>query len=254
MKIQPALAITMALGLIGGACSNGSSGQPSPGGGSHSGGAMGAAGSNSSAGAANGSGGSNGGGTACTSVAACGGSVVGTYTASAPCLKVNGNLDIANAGLDPVACKGPTISGSLNVTGSFTALANGTFTDATTTTGNLTIQLPAGCLQLSGTTVACKGINAPLGGGLGFDTTDCQPAATGGGCTCAVTVNHKGSMGRLTANAQENGNYKTDGNTLTLAVSIADSPYSYCASTGKVSLTPVTTEEPTSGTIELQSA
>jgi len=185
-------------------------------------------------------------------VAACGGSVVGNYTVTSSCLKVNGPLDIANAGLDPVACKGPTISGSLNVTGSFSAVGTGTFTDATTTTGNLTILLPAGCLQLSGTTVNCSGINAPLGGGLGFDTTDCQPAASGG-CSCAVVVNHKGSAGLITPDVQENGNYKTDGNTLTLAVGIADAPYSYCSAGGKLTLTPQNKVEPTTGTIELQS-
>jgi hypothetical protein len=170
------------------------------------------------------------------------------------CLKVNGALDIANAGLDPVACQGPTISGSLNVTGTFSALANGTFTDGTTTTGNLTIQLSEGCTHLSGTVVACSGINAPLGGGLGFESADCQNAATGGGCTCAVVVNHKGSAGLITPDPQENGNYKTDGNKLTLAVGLADAPYSYCAAPGgKLTLTPQNKVEPTTGTIEFQS-
>ena len=212
---------------------------------------MGAAG-RSSGGAPTSSGGGAGPvGGACTNVAACGGSIVGTYTASAPCLKVDGKLDISKASLDPNSCVGPTISGSLNVSGTFSAVATGTFTDGTTTTGNLTVQLPAGCLQLSGTTVNCKGINAPLAGGMGFESSDCQPAATGGGCTCAIVVNHKGSMGLLTADIQENGNYKTEGNNLTLAVAIADAPYSYCASGNKVTLTPKSTEYPTSGTIEL---
>jgi hypothetical protein len=253
MKIQSALAMTMAFGLLGGACSNSTTPGPAAGGTSNSsGGAMGAAG-NSAGGAPNTSGGSVGqGGGACTSVAACGGSIVGTYTASAPCLKVEGKLDISKASLDPNSCANPTVSGSLNVAGTFTALANGTFTDGTTTTGNLTVQLPAGCLELSGTRVTCQGINAPLRGGLGFESTDCQPAATGGGCTCAAVVNHKGSMGIVTADPQENGNYKTDGNKLTLAVAIADAPYLYCASGGKVTVTPQTTEMPTSGTIELQ--
>ena len=242
--------MTMALGLLGGACSNGpnagSDGNPSHGG------AMGAGGGSSNGGAPTTSGGGNGQVSgACTNVAACGGSIVGTYTASTSCLKVDGKLDISKASLDPNSCVGPTISGSLNVSGTFSAVATGTFTDGTTTTGNLTVQLPAGCLQLSGTTVNCKGINAPLAGGMGFESSDCQPAATGGGCTCAIVVNHKGSMGLLTADIQENGNYKTEGNNLTLAVAIADAPYSYCASGNKVTLTPKSTEYPTSGTIEL---
>jgi len=253
MKIQSALAITMALGVIGAACSNGSNGTP-PGGNGSNGGSMGAAGHNSGSGGST-STGTGGSGTqpgACTNVSACGGNIVGTYTASAPCLKVDGKLDISKASLDPNTCKNPTISGTLNVTGTFSAAASGTFTDNTTTTGNLTVLLPAGCLQLSGTTVRCDGINAPLAGGLGFESSDCQPAPSGDGCSCAVVVNHKGSMGYLTADVQESGNYKTEGNNLTLAVAIADTPYTYCAAGDKVSVTPQSTEYPTSGTIELQ--
>ncbi|HYP77720.1 MAG TPA: arabinofuranosidase catalytic domain-containing protein [Polyangiaceae bacterium] len=255
MKIQSALAMTMALGLLGSAaCSNGSNPGAGGSGNSNTGGTTGAGGSSTNGGALGSAGTSTGqGGGACTNVTACGGSVVGTYTASSPCLKVQGKLDISKASLDPRTCVDPQISGTLNVTGTFSAIASGTFTDSTTTTGNLTVQLPAGCLQISGTTTNCKGINAPLAGGMGFESSDCQPAATGGGCTCAVVVNHKGSMGYLTADVQENGNYKTEGNNLTLAVAIADTPYSYCASGGKISVTPLSTEYPTSGTIELQS-
>ncbi len=250
MKIQSALAMTLAFGLVGGACSNGP-GIPAPAGGNAGGGgATGAAGS-PTGGATGVSGSGNGAGAgSCPNVAACGGSVVGTWNASSPCLKVEGKLDISNASLDPVACMNPTISGSLNVTGTFTAMANGTFADATTTSGNLTIQLPAGCLQLSGTTITCDGINAPLRGGLGFESADCQPAATGGGCTCAVVVNHKGGMGLLTSDPQVDGNYTASGNTLTMAVAIADAPYAYCASSSSLSVTPQTTVAPTVGTIE----
>ena len=255
MKIQSALAMTVALGVLGGACSNGANGAGPVGTGNGNGGATGAAGSSSTPTAGSGtnsSAGSSPGTGACTNVAACGGSIVGTYTASSPCLKVDGKLDISKASLDPRSCVNPTISGTLNVSGTFSAVASGTFTDGTTTTGNLTVQLPAGCLQISGTTVNCKGINAPLAGGLGFESADCQNAATGGGCTCAVVVNHTGSMGLLTADTQANGNYTTTGNNLTLAVAIADAPYAYCASAGKLSVTPQSTEYPTSGTIELQ--
>src|SRR6478752_9689704 len=234
MKTQSAaLVVVTTFGLVlSGACNQTSSPAPA------SGGAPGAAGS-PSAGSSTTSGGGNGPVSgACSNVAACGGSIVGTYTASSTCLKVDGKLDISKASLDPNSCVGPTISGSLNVSGTFSAVASGTFSDGTTTTGNLVVQLPAGCLQLSGTTVNCKGINAPLAGGMGFESADCQPAATGGGCTCAVVVNHKGSMGLLTADPQESGNYKTNGNDLTLAVAIADAPYSYCATGSKVSGTP----------------
>src|SRR4051794_23718395 len=113
MKIQSALAMTMALGLLGGACSNGANG--GSGGPSHgNGGSMGAAGNSSTGGSSTSTGGSGTGPGpgACTNVTACGGSIVGSYSASAPCLKVDGVLDISKVGLDPNACKGPTISGT----------------------------------------------------------------------------------------------------------------------------------------------
>lgn len=252
MKIQSALAMMIALGLVGGACSNGSGGTPTPpGGGGGATGAGGAAGPTSGAPGAAGAAGSAAPGS-CTNVTACGGDVVGSWTASSPCLKVEGPLDISNAGLAPSTCIGPTISGSLSVSGPFSAASNGTFTDGTTTSGMLTVQLPAGCKMLSGTTIGCSDINVPMRGGLGFESVDCKDAATGGGCTCAVTVNHQGSMGQLTPDAQANGNYTAAGNTLTLAVGIADAPYDYCVSGGKLSVTPKTPPAPSAGTIELQ--
>jgi len=100
MKIQSALAMTMAFGLVGAACNTSSTPPLGAAGSSSSGGAMGAAGSASASAGSPASGGSNGQG-ACTNVAACGGSIVGTYTVTAPCLKVDGKLDISKASLDP---------------------------------------------------------------------------------------------------------------------------------------------------------
>jgi hypothetical protein len=197
-----------------------------------------------------GTGGSSGGGQAsCDDVMACGGSVVGTWTVSSSCLKLSGKLDIAAAGLDPRSCTNPTISGSLQVTGTWTANADGTYTDGTTTTGDAKVELPAGCLQISGTTTNCEGVNSPLSG-VGFDSVNCQSAASGG-CTCTVKIQHVGGVGLLVPDPQKNGNYTTSGNTLT-----ADgmAPYSYCASANKLTVSPQSTNPGTTGTIVLESA
>ena len=140
--------------------------------------------------------------------------MVGTWNVSSSCLDLSSsNLDIGPAGLDPSACKNVTLAGSLAVTGTWTANANGTYTDGTTTSGNVQIGMPAGCLKLSGTTVTCDGITGPLAG-MGFANGNCTPAA-GGGCTCTATVQQMGGIAWLTADPQNNGNYTTSSNILT---------------------------------------
>ena len=244
MKVQSAvLAISIATGMVAAACSSGPS--------SLAGGAGTSGAGTTGSGGTTGSAGTSGGGDMCPNVTACGGNVVGTWNASSPCLKVGGNLDVSAAGLDPTACVGPTISGTLMVSGTWTANSNGTYTDDTTTTGDVQVQLPAGCLHLSGTLVTCDRISIPLTG-IGLDSANCQSAASGGGCTCTGKVNHKGSIGLLSSDPQKDGNYTTSGNTLTMAVGIADAKYNYCVSGSQLTLTPQTMGPPTSGTIVLQ--
>ena len=222
MKVQAGvLAMAIAIGMISGAC-NPTTGTLSGTGGSSSG----TAGSTGTAGT---------GGPSCPNGAPCGGSVVGTWNVTSSCLNLSGALDISLVGLDPRTCKSASISGSINVSGTWTANANGTYTDGTTTTGSATVQLEAGCLILSGTTVTCTGIQAPLSA-VGFSDVSCANAATGGGCTCTGTVNHMGSIGWMTLDPQTNGNYTTSGNTLTLD---GMANYGYCVSGDKLTLASV---------------
>ena len=244
MKIQAAvLAVAFAVGIVAGACKSGSSMLPGAGGTSGTG--------TIGTGGTTGAGGTSGEAGMCTGITACGGDVVGTWTASSPCLKLSGNLDISAAGLDPAACVNPTISGTLMVSGTWTANSNGTYTDGTTTTGDVQIELPAGCLKLSGTMVTCDRIAAPLTG-VGFESANCQSAAAGGGCTCTAKINQKGGAGLLSPDPQAEGNYKTSGNSLTMAVGIADANYDYCVSGNQLTLAPQTMGPPTSGTIVFQ--
>jgi len=175
---------------------------------------------------------------------------------SSSCLKVDTtNLDITLAGLDPRSCKNVTVKGSLNVSGTFTAKADGTYTDATTTSGTLQVDLVAGCLLISGTTTTCPKIGGPLAG-VGFKSAVCTDVA-GGGCTCTATVEQMGSFGRLTPDPQTSGNYTVSGNTLTTDATMN---YSYCAAGGTLTLSPqnATTmpqsaSEITKGTVALHS-
>jgi hypothetical protein len=239
MKIRPAgRAMAMAFGMISGACSGGSD-TPSGTGGTGGGAAVGTGGGSSGSGGAGGS---------CPGGTPCGGNVFGTWSVSSSCLKLSGNVDVSLAGLDPRSCVNLTISGSLSVSGTWTANANGTYTDDTTTTGNAQLVLPAGCLAISGTTTTCERISAPLAA-LGL-SLNCQNAA-GGGCTCAGTVEQRGGIGWLTADPQTSGNYTTSGNTITVD---GVPNYSYCVAGSTMTWTPATTSWTTSGTIVFQSA
>ena len=144
MKVQSAvLAMVIAAGMISAACSPSAIG-PSGTGGSSSSGTGGGNGGSSSGGGTGGS---------CSNVTPCGGNVVGTWNVTSSCVTVSAtNLDISAAGLDPSSCKNVTMAGSLQVSGTLTANSNGTYTDGTTTTGTAQLELPAGCLKLSGTT------------------------------------------------------------------------------------------------------
>ncbi|HVZ87007.1 MAG TPA: arabinofuranosidase catalytic domain-containing protein [Polyangia bacterium] len=82
---------------------------------------------------------------------------------------------------------------------------------------------------------------------MGYSSVNCTTAA-GGGCNCSATVNQAGGIGVVSASASMSGNFTTSGNTLTTDSS---TPYSYCASGGKLTLTP---EAPTTGTVVLQGA
>ncbi len=251
MKVQsPVLALAMAFGILSAACAQ-SGNQSGSGGSSQSGGSTGSGG-NSQSGGSTGSGGSSqsgGSSGSCTNVSACGGAVVGTWSVSSACLDISSsNLDISLAGLDPNSCKNVTMTGSLNVSGTWTANSDGTYTDTTTTTGSAQIQLPAGCLMLSGTTTTCSHIESPLTG-LGFSSVTCQDASSGGGCTCTATAQQAGWPGLLSASAMSSGNYTTSGNTLTLDGS---APYSYCVAGSQMTWTPQTTSPTTKGTIVFQ--
>src|SRR5581483_11063357 len=89
-----------------------------------------------------------GGGTSCTNVSACGGSVVGTWNVTSSCLQVSGSLAVSMAG---AGCPSAPITGSLTVTGTFTANADGTYSDGTITSGTEQFTLQPSCLIISST-------------------------------------------------------------------------------------------------------
>src|SRR3954465_12755980 len=236
MKLQSAaLAMAIALAMISGAC-NPTGTTPSGSAGSSGGGTSGSTGT------------AGPGGPRWPAGAPCGGDVVGTWNVTSSCVALSGALDVSLIGLDPRTCKVATISGSISVNGTWTANANGTYTDGTTTTGTAKVELEAGCKILSNTPLMCSGIDSPLTA-VGFSDAPCVDAASGGGCTCTGTVNQMGSIGWMTLDPQKNGNYVLSGSTLT-ADQIAK--YGDCVAGDKLTLIPQPTGFTATGTIVLQ--
>jgi len=235
MKIQSAVRV-MAFGMMAAACSIHSDNPAEANGSLMGGGPVGAgvSGGNSSVEAAS-----------CSNVVPCGGSVVGTWTVTSSCLAVSGDLDASGFGL---GCTSVSVTGSLEVTGTWTANSDGTYSDHTTTSGNEQITVAAACLNVSGTTTTCDRIAGPLQA-LGYSSITCSSAA-GGGCTCAAVVQQTGGIGLASADPQTNGNYSTSGNVITTDSS---QQHSYCVSGKQLTWTPQSTRPITTGTIVLQS-
>jgi hypothetical protein len=179
-----------------------------------------------------------------SNVTPCGGDVVGIWTVTPSCLKVTGERDLSLLG---AGCASAPVTGSLQVSGTWTGNANGTYVDTTTTTGSEQLTLAASCLVISSTLVTC-GAMATLLPILGYSSVSCASAA-GGGCNCTAIVKQTGGLGWLSWNAQEGGTYKTSGNLVTVDDT---AQYSYCVSGNTMTWTPQSTSPTITGTIAFQ--
>ena len=234
-----------------GSGAGGTGGSSGSGGGTHNGG--------SSSGGSIGNGGSLGSGggagtnqpadaATCSNVEPCGGDVVGIWTVTSSCLSVTGALDLSLVG---AGCPSGPVTGSLQVTGTWTANTNGTYSDGTTTSGDEQLTLAASCLVISSTQTNCAGAASLLPSGLGFSELNC-PSATGGGCNCTGAVKQTGTLGFPSPAPTTSGNYTTSGNVITITGDSGDTQYAYCVSGNKMTMTPKSTNPTMTGAIVLQ--
>jgi hypothetical protein len=187
--------------------------------------------------------GGTGGGT-CAHLSLCAGDVVGTWSVTASCLDVSGQLDMTPLG---VGCLSAPVTGTRQVSGTWTVNANGTYLDNTVTRGSDQITLPASCLQISGTITTCDRIGSVLGV-FGYDTASCAAIANGE-CACTASVRQTGGLGLVSLDVSTSGSYTVAGSVLTTDVGLQ---YGYCASGAKLNLIPQSTSPTVTGTIVLQ--
>jgi hypothetical protein len=154
--------IVPALWILGSACSTSTPGGGGSGGTTAKGGSGGSKSGGSQSGGASGNGGSpaSGGSSGsttqpvqCPNGTSCGGSVVGTWNVTSSCLTLSGNMDVSILGM---GCSSVPITGSLDVTGTWTANADGTYADNTVTKGSIKFPLSNACLTVSSVLTECS--------------------------------------------------------------------------------------------------
>jgi hypothetical protein len=170
----------------------------------------------------------------CDNVTGCGGDVVGAWTVGGSCLAITGEADLSGLGTD---CKSTPVVGTVAVSGTFTANADGTYTDATLTTGEETLDLPKTCLTLSGTQTTCKRIGGPLKS-VGWSSVVCVDNATTMGCTCTATVEQTGGLGMVRANPPTSGPYTVADNVLSLSDGVKETAYTFCVAGTTLTVSP----------------
>ncbi len=244
---SPLLAVAVVIGFVSGcggvasdggatgsvhADQSGSGGQSVGGSRSIAGEAAGSTGGDALAGAGGNPLGTGGTEASCSDVEPCGGDVVGTWIVVSSCLAVTGELDVSGLGL---ACTSVAVSGSLQVTGTWTANTDGTHTDGLTWLGEQQLDMEPQCFQ---NTNAPPDICARVGGalpvlgeveGLAYSSLGCEGAApTESGCTCMGTVeqDQNSEVGTFTATA---GVVTTSGGL----------EFSYCRSGNTLVMTPL---------------
>jgi hypothetical protein len=152
-----------------------------------------------------------------------------------------------------LGCLTVSVTGTIQVSGSWIANADGTYTDKTTTTGEEKLTLVAKCREVSGTTATCDALNGTIGV-LGYESVDCVSAA-GGGCSCVAKINQKGGIALISSDPSTSGTYTKSDDGITVgknALTQEVLQFSYCVSNGKMNWTPKVTGTTFTGSIAFQ--
>jgi non-reducing end alpha-L-arabinofuranosidase len=184
------------------------------------------------------------GGSACPDVTPCGGDVVGTWTVTSSCMTVAGARNIEMLGMP---CLSLPVTGTLQVTGTWSATADGKYSDDTTTSGDEQLALGLSCERYLAIIPPCPQL-ATLVTLLGYASATCTDDP-GGWCACQGKAEQKGGAGSVSAEPQTTGTYTTSGNVLTTD---GGTRYLFCVSGNKMTWTLLGPGPATTGTIVFQ--
>ena len=147
-----------------------------------------------------------------------------------------------------LGCKTVPVTGSLQVSGTWEAKANGEYVDNTVTTGSVSFPLESKCLSISFVPVECSKIGS-IFDASGWKKSSVCSIDGGGKCNCLLTVDQKGGLGVVSAWASTTGTYTASASGLNMDDNV---DYSYCVKESTFSLTPKPTILPVKGTIVLE--
>jgi hypothetical protein len=150
----------------------------------------------------------------CGAAAGCGGDLVGSWKITSSCVEVDTSQMMGS-----MACPGLGISGSdIDMSGTVVYAADGTYQTNTTTSGSLTINVPASCLEQQGITLTCAQVQQALESNASTGSISCSGS---NGCSCVA---------QLTPQIQAaSGTYTTSGSTVTHQSSTGESDSNtYC--------------------------
>jgi hypothetical protein len=166
--------------------------------------------------------------------------VVGTWVADSCGLTVGGMANLSSAG---IGCVAAPATGWLTVSGTWSAMADGTYMDATTTTGDVVLELAKECLMISGFFGTCDRLVLESAGLFGADPNApaCVDNAATEGCTCTFRVNQTGGMAAVSYEASSGqtatGTYTAADNKVTVTAAPISTEYSYCVAGSTMTMT-----------------
>lgn len=142
----------------------------------------------------------------------CGGNLEGTWNLKQQCIDVDSPSSVTSA------CSGATAHGSnLVMHGTVTYVADGTYSENITLSGDIVVTIPPSCLTQNGVTMTCAQLNQSMSQqGTPVTCSD----ANGGGCSCTMPV----PAGQTT----ESGTYTIAGHVLTTAHEGQSDQTDYC--------------------------
>jgi hypothetical protein len=167
--------------------------------------------------------------------APCGGDVSGTWSVVDCPLTLAGEVDMAGFGLGCLT--GSVTSGTMQVTGTWSADTTGMFTDATTTTGMQAVELPPDCLVVSGTVTTCDRVGGPVQSSLGYTTFECVDNPATMGCSCTGTFQQEGGLAVVSLRPLDEGTYTTADTMLTMTDGRNETQYAHCVAGNAMVLT-----------------
>jgi hypothetical protein len=160
-------------------------------------------------------------------VTPCGGDVDGSWTVIDSCLTVGGSVDVSDFGL---GCNSAPTTGSLGVTGTWSASAEGmTIADDTTTFGDATFEVPPECANTATMPITCPRLAEPIGPYVGYESLACIDS-TSAWCDCSGTFEQTGGLGLISTSPIASGTFTTADGVLTVSDGTNQTEYAYCSS------------------------